>query len=140
LEVLENNLKGCILIFIDIQPFLTLIMTEKLNDKLADKYINILIENCSETLLVKAKEYVRNGDRMHNFNKGAIKTGTIREKVLRNMRLKHDISVDDMLNDIENNNLPSKELVLEKFGDIINYNIIEAMSILHRIELKEKNG
>lgn len=110
--------------------------TKKLDNSKADKYVKKIIEKTSNTLLIKAKEYVRNEDRLHNFNAGSLKEGKIRERVLRGMRLKHDISVDDMLNDIEKEQLPSKELVMEKFGDIINYNILEMMSILHRIDEK----
>lgn len=109
----------------------------KLNNEEADKYVEDILSKIEFTLTVKAKEYVRNEDRMHNFNQGAKKTGKLRERVLRGMRLKHDISVDDILDDMDNDKLPSKELVLEKYGDIINYNILEMMSILHKIEMNK---
>lgn len=91
-----------------------------------------------ETLEVKAKEYVRNNDRMHNFNRGAIKKGITREQVIDNIRLKHEISIDDMRQDIAENKLPTEELVEEKFGDIINYFILEKLSILHKIDTKDE--
>ena len=95
------------------------------------------LNQARQTLGVKAKEYVRNGDRMHNFNRGAEKKGTIREHIIADFRLKHEISVDDMRNDIAEGQLPSKELVEEKFGDIINYYLLEKISVLHKIDNHE---
>ena len=109
----------------------------KLSNEQADKYLKEITDNIQYTLGIKAKEYVRNEDRMHNFNVGSQKSGLSREKVLRGFRLKHDVSVDDILNDMDNGKLPSKETVMEKYGDIINYNILELMSILHKIENNE---
>jgi len=95
-----------------------------------------ILTQIGEILGIKAKEYVRNGDRLHNFNVGSQKTGQTREQVIANFRLKHEISIDDMRNDIANGNLPTKELVEEKFGDVINYFILEKISILHKIDSK----
>lgn len=99
------------------------------NDRLEDA-----LDQTRQTLGIKAKEYVRNDDRMHNFNAGALKTRKIREEVIANFRLKHEISVDDIRNDLSEGILPSKELVEEKFGDIINYFLLEKISILHKID------
>jgi hypothetical protein len=106
-----------------------------------DYFVRSLDETLSSivtSLEIKAKEYVRNNDRMHNFNRGAIKKNITREQVIDNMRLKHEISIDDMRQDIAEDKLPTKELVEEKFGDIINYFILEKISILHKID--EKNN
>tara|TARA_R110000823_G_scaffold214021_1_gene343820 strand:- start:32947 stop:33141 length:195 start_codon:yes stop_codon:yes gene_type:complete len=46
-------------------------------------------------------------------------------RVLDSFLLKHLISYRDMMDDIDNGKLPSEELVNEKFGDIINYFIIQ---------------
>jgi hypothetical protein len=108
----------------------------KMTNEQADKYLKDILSTVENTLGVKAKEYVRNEDRMHNFNQGATKLGQSRERVLRGFRLKHDISSDDLLDDLDNGILPTKEYAMEKYGDIINYNILELMSILHKIELK----
>lgn len=105
----------------------------KLSNERADQYLNEILETIRQTLIVKAKEYVRNEDRMHNFNVAATKTGNTREEVMRQFRLKHDVSVDDILSDIKAGKLPTKALVMEKYGDIINYNILELMSILQKI-------
>lgn len=101
------------------------------------KVLEDTLENTHLTLGVKAMEYVRNDNAMHNFDEGARMTGQTREKVLYGMALKHHISIADIRNDIEAGKLPSIRLVDEKFGDAINYLILEKASILHRIHLEE---
>lgn len=92
------------------------------------------LEKTQETLGVKAMEYVRNNNAMHNFDVGARITGQTREKVLYGFALKHHISINDLRNDIEAGKLPKAETVEEKYGDAINYLILEKASILHKIE------
>ena len=86
---------------------------------------------------VKAIEYVRNNDAMHNFNVGAKMTGQTREQVLYGFALKHHISINDMREDISQGKLPTKVMVDEKFGDAINYLILEKASILDRINKQQ---
>lgn len=104
------------------------------------KVLNETLEGIKHTLGVKAMEYVRNDNAMHNFDTGAKMTGQTREKVIAGFALKHVVSISDMRNDIEKGNLPTKELVEEKFGDAINYLILEKASILHRIENSSKEA
>lgn len=106
----------------------------KLNKKDAERYLDDTINQIKETLKVKAAEYIRNNDYMHNFNRAAVKKGISREQAIDGMRLKHEISIDDMRDDLAKGTIPSKEMVNEKFGDIINYYILEKMSFLHKIE------
>jgi hypothetical protein len=98
-----------------------------------DKTLNSTIE----TLGVKAMEYIRNDNAMHNFDVGARKTGQIRERVIYGFALKHHISIDDIRDDLEKGILPSEELIEEKFGDAINYLILEKASILHKIMISK---
>ena len=91
------------------------------------------IKETKEVLGVKAMEYVRNNNAMHNFDVGARMTGQTREQVLYGFALKHHISLSDMKNDLTKGKLPSKALVNEKFGDAINYLILEKASILDKI-------
>jgi hypothetical protein len=112
-------------------------MTKKMSETYFTSRLAEATNHIHITLEEKAREYVRNGDRMHNFNVGAKKKDITREQVIDNMRLKHEISIDDMRQDIAEGRLPTKELVEEKFGDIINYFVLEKISILHKID--EKN-
>lgn len=106
---------------------------EPLNSEEFDKYFDQIFERTKEVLKIKAKEYIRNNDCMHNFNMSAIKTNSIRERAIQSFRLKHEISIDDIINDMENGIEPNKEIISEKFGDRLNYNILEEISILHRL-------
>jgi len=94
------------------------------------------LKDCEKTLVVKGKEYVRNNDRFHNFNVGAMMTGKLREEVLYGFMLKHIISIQDITNDIKSGKLPSIEVLDEKFGDVINYLLLKKASIIDRIESK----
>ena len=107
---------------------------EPLSEDDFDRYFNKIMERTKQVLKVKAAEYIRNEDRMHNFNKASIKNREIRERSLAGMRLKHEVSIDDMIDDIELGLTPSEPVVNEKFGDRLNYDILEEISILHRID------
>ena len=90
------------------------------------------------SLLIKGKEYRRNNDPLHNFNRGAKLSGQSREKVLWGFALKHHVSFLDMLDDMDNGKFPKEEAVNEKIGDLINYLILCEASIKDKI--KENYG
>lgn len=98
------------------------------------KVLDETLESTKQTLGVKAMEYVRNDNAMHNFDVGARITGQSREKVIYGFALKHHISINDIREDIEQGKMPTEEMVNEKFGDAINYLILEKASILHKIK------
>lgn len=97
-----------------------------------DTIVAIRCGKIEETLSIKAKEYVRGDDRLHNFNRGAEISGISRERVLHGFMLKHFISYLDMLDDIDKGITPSAEYVDEKIGDIINYMVLLEASIKDR--------
>jgi hypothetical protein len=109
-----------------------IIEEEKTN--LFDSIIKETLDNISSLLIVKGKEYRRNNDPFHNFNKGSKITGEIPEKVLKGFLLKHEISINDMVQDLDHGILPTKEKVNEKFNDNIIYLLIQKAMILHRLE------
>lgn len=98
-----------------------------------DKVIEDTLSQIKKTLLVKGKEYRRNGNVYHNFEEGAKITGLSREKVLRGFLLKHEISITDIVNDLDKGILPSIEKVNEKFDDNIIYLLIEKAMLIDRI-------
>ena len=110
-------------------------MTEKRFDEVVEE----VCEQVKQTLLVKAKEYRRQNNPFHNFDVGSQRSGLIREKVLDGFLLKHEISIADMTNDLEINELPTKELLDEKFGANIIYLIIKKASIIDKIENDESS-
>ena len=105
----------------------------KMNQDYYDATLDRILKHIKWTLSTKSEEYVRNQDYMHNFNQGAKKTGEVRERIIEQFRLKHEISREDIIQDIENNcEIPDAEYLVEKYGDIINYYILELMSVLQR--------
>jgi len=85
------------------------------------------------TLVQKGKEYRRNNDPLHNFRVAAKVGNTTEEKALWGFATKHYVSFLDMLNDIEQSQLPTFEYVDEKIGDLINYLILCEASIKEKI-------
>lgn len=104
-----------------------------MTEKAFDTVVEDTVKHCVETLVVKGKEYRRNQDPLHNFNKGVEYSGQSREDVIWGMALKHFISVQDIKADIKEGKLPTIELLNEKYGDLINYLIIEKASIIDKI-------
>ena len=102
-----------------------------------DEVVEEVCEQIKQTLLFKAKEYRRQNNPFHNFDVGSQRSGLIREKVLDGFLLKHEISIADMTNDLVDGELPTKELLDEKFGDNIIYLIIKKASIIDKIERDE---
>lgn len=100
-----------------------------------DNVINEQLENCKQTLIFKGKEYRRNDNPLHNFDVGQQQSTTneTREEVIYGMARKHWISIQDIRNDIKEGKLPTKAMLDEKFGDFINYLLIEKASIIDKI-------
>lgn len=89
--------------------------------------------------MTKAKEYANDEDRLHNFNKAGKMSNQTPEKALRGMLLKHIVSMDDIIENIDKGVLPSKALLDEKIGDIINYYILIEACIIDRLEEDKVN-
>jgi hypothetical protein len=99
-----------------------------------DKVVHETIEDIKHKLVVKGKEYRRNNDVFHNFHEGMKITGQTREDVIWGFALKHFISIQDIKSDLKQGIMPTKEIIDEKYNDLINYLIIEKASILEKIQ------
>lgn len=110
-------------------------MTEERFEELVEEQLEMV----RQVLIEKAKEYRRNANPFHNFDKGSKRTGLSREKVIDGFLLKHEISISDITDDVENQLYPSLELLDEKFTDNINYLIIKKLSIIDKIKNKLKD-
>lgn len=96
-------------------------MTGKEFEEIVEKRL----QKTQQLLVIKGREYRRNGNPLHNFETGADITGQSPARVLDGFLLKHIISYRDILNDIDKGNYPSKELLEEKLGDIITYFVLQ---------------
>lgn len=95
-----------------------------------------LLTACKDALGMKAGEYAREGDRLYNFYAAARKLNKHPLDSLLGMQVKYRVSIDDICEDIINHKkFPTGEMMLEKFKDDINYNLL-AFALIH--ELREK--
>jgi hypothetical protein len=99
-----------------------------------ERVVNETLQQIKDTLLIKGKEYRRNGDVFHNFNEGAKRTSQTPEKVLQGFALKHDVSVNDMITDLAEGINPTTAAVNEKMNDILIYNILLKAMLLNRAQ------
>jgi hypothetical protein len=84
-----------------------------------------LMDHCWQTLVVKGADYAKNGDRLHNFKAAARRRGIHPVEALTGMKLKHEISIEDICRDVVGSaGVPASDKLLEKIGDDINYNIL----------------
>lgn len=102
-----------------------------------EKRVNDTLKKLKLLLITKGKEYRRENNPFHNFERGSLMTNETREKVLKGFMLKHIISVDDMVDDLAKKNLPQEAQVEEKFNDILVYYLIQKCMILDRLDNKK---
>lgn len=104
-----------------------------------ESVVSTTLEDIKSLLIEKGKEYRRNNDPFHNFNRGAKLTGKSTEEVLQGFLLKHLISVEDIRNDSKMGIFPKIEKIHEKYNDILVYFLIEkAMIIKKHTEYNEQ--
>lgn len=88
-----------------------------------NKIIEAALESSRNVLISKSAEYASEDNKLHNFNKAARITGKTREECLWGFALKHLVSVTDIIDEMSKDPkyIPSRDLVIEKFGDLRNY-------------------
>jgi len=107
-----------------------------MNNERFEKIFEKRIKLIKQILLQKGKEYSPNKDRLHNFKVAARKRNTTPEDALMGMKIKHDVSVDDIVNNLKKGMLPNNVLLEEKIGDSINYLILLEALIKERLSKK----
>jgi hypothetical protein len=80
----------------------------------------------------KSKSYMRGGDKLHNFKRAAKIGETTPAKALLGMKLKHDVSILDIVDDIYADMFVEDGVIDEKIGDAINYLILLKAVLLER--------
>jgi hypothetical protein len=104
-----------------------------------NQIVNQRLEATKSLLTNKGKEYIRNNDIFHNFNKAADMRGTSPLSALQGFLDKHIVSWLDIVSDVENSDLSkiTEKHIEEKIGDIVTYFVI-AEALVKKI-IKEKN-
>ena len=89
-----------------------------------NQFMDYVIEkHILEVMYSKSAEYARGDDKLYNFYRAAEMSGKTPIECLRGMKLKHDVSIDDMLNDLLDPTQieHTQERWQEKLSDDINY-------------------
>ena len=102
-----------------------------------DQVVKMMQDHCWKTLCGKGEEYGKNTDRLHNFKRASEKRKEFfptPEVALLGMDLKHDVSIDDIIRDVIAGKLPTMDILVEKFGDHINYIYLLMALIVERMD------
>jgi len=100
-----------------------------------ENIVKARLNHCEKLLCAKGVEYARNGDRLHNFKTAARIDDCSKFQALKGMWMKHIVSVFDMIEDANNEKLPSQKLMDDKLSDMINYTLL--LEGLLREDIKE---
>jgi hypothetical protein len=100
-----------------------------------DECIENRIHKIREILSAKAGEYATDYNRFHNFDVAARILDCTPEQALQGMMLKHIVSVLDLIQGAEEEDLIKATAIDEKIGDTINYLILLEGLLLRRLTL-----
>lgn len=83
-------------------------------------------------LATKADEYIRDGNKLYNFDEAARRENKLPAEILEGYMLKHYQSYKDMLADMQQpfGDVPTEARIRERFGDIIIYFILQEVIFL----------
>jgi hypothetical protein len=119
-------------IYLDSEFYEHFKLVESVSNISFDQVVEETLNQLRELLIVKGKEYCRNGNVYHNFDEGAKISGLSREKVLDGFLLKHEVSIKDMTNDLDQGIIPSIDKITEKFNDNLIYLLIKKAMLIER--------
>ena len=89
-----------------------------------DRLIEEQIKDIRDRSGSKNKEYARGGDKLYNFRRAAEVLRTNVERAHWGMFMKHLISIQDIMEDLDRGWKPTRKLLDEKIGDAIVYLIL----------------
>lgn len=102
---------------------------------MTDEAFQAVVKQCCKSIEAvlhhKAKEYAR-GDRLSNFKKAAAAMSNTPEKACAAFWMKHVISINDLVNDVEAGKSVPMPMWEEKIGDAINYLILLKALVIER--------
>lgn len=96
-----------------------------------------LLNHCWDLLFSKSKEYASDTDRLQNFKQPTSLFETNQAKICLLYDSKHIGSMAKIADDADWGIYPTKELLMEKVGDYINYGLLFYACML---ELMEENN
>lgn len=103
-----------------------------------EKHSKELIDHCWKLLFSKAKEYASDEDRLANFKQPTTLFGVSAPEICLYYDSKHIASMVMIAQDISKGKLPTRELLMEKVGDYMNYGMLFYSTVLELIEKEEQ--
>lgn len=85
----------------------------------------IVTERIKKVMCAKSAEYAQGENKLHNFDHAGRMRNISPMEALRGMKLKHEVSIEDMLNGLKEGKTYPRALWEEKFTDNINYQILQ---------------
>lgn len=96
-----------------------------------------VLQHCWEVLFNKSKEYSSDADALANFKQPCSMMGANPAETALWYDMKHISSMSKIAKDINRGIYPSREMLLEKVGDYINYGLLFYGTVLEQIEENE---
>lgn len=93
-----------------------------------------LLGYCWNLLFTKASEYANDDDRLANFKQITSMMQTNPAQVAFWYDLKHIASLAKIVQEIDQGKIPTREYLLEKMGDYLNYGMLIYAAIIELIE------
>ena len=92
-----------------------------MNNEDFEKVFNAQVIICKRLLIKKNEDYARGGDKLSNFKSAAGLQRCTPERALQGMMAKHQVSINDMITDLDNGYCASLDVWEEKINDALNY-------------------
>lgn len=96
-----------------------------------------VLQHCWELLFSKAKEYASDEDRLANFKQPCSIMQSNPAETCLWYDMKHIASLAKMAKDLNQGVVPTKEMLMEKIGDYINYGLLFYGTVLEEMERRE---
>lgn len=91
-----------------------------------DILVDYIVEKRIKVVMcTKSTEYAQGTNKLHNFDRAGKMRGITPMEALRGMKLKHEVSIQDMLDGLKDGKTYPRKVWEEKFTDNINYQILE---------------
>lgn len=104
-----------------------------------EKLAKELLDESQNTLFLKSLEYASDTDRLANFRQPSSMMQMSPAEVCLTYQMKHVASIAKIAKESSDGILPSRELLMEKCKDNINYTLLFYAAIIEMIEVQESN-
>lgn len=97
-----------------------------------------VMEHCWRLLFNKAMEYASDTDRLANFKQPVSMMQSNPAEVCLWYDMKHIASIQKIARELNSGILPTRELLLEKVGDYINYGLLFYANVIEELDKSDE--